>query len=165
MGLLQKSWTTFCFWLFLAKSLILDIWQDSEFASEASNNLRMKLHLSCLIGSLIILILFIFAKLFPISLLNLINMFHHVSLLWTVKFTWSYFQYICLITKIIIVFHYHVFLLDYDWFINRALLARWSILTHKYCHVRIKSLSEVYVCLLKARDFFTLRFYIYFTEW
>ena len=29
---------------------ILDVWQDSEFVSEASNDLAKKLHLRCLIG-------------------------------------------------------------------------------------------------------------------
>ena len=33
---------------FYAKSSILDVWQDSEFASESGNNLRNKLHLRCL---------------------------------------------------------------------------------------------------------------------
>ena len=33
-----------------AKSSILDVWQDPEFASDASNDLRKKLHLSCLTG-------------------------------------------------------------------------------------------------------------------
>ena len=30
-----------------AKSSILDLWKDSEFASEASNDLQQKLHLRC----------------------------------------------------------------------------------------------------------------------
>ena len=33
-----------------AKCSILDVLQDSEFASETSNDLRKKLHLSCLTG-------------------------------------------------------------------------------------------------------------------
>ena len=45
--------------------------------------------------------LVIFAKLFPIYLLNFINIFHHTSVLCTVKYTWPYVQEICLITKII----------------------------------------------------------------
>ena len=47
-------------------------------------------------------VLIIFAKLFPICLLNLINIFHHISVLCTVKSTWPYVQHISLITKIII---------------------------------------------------------------
>ena len=38
------------FWLFFAKNFILDVWKDSEFASEASNDLRKKFHLRCLTG-------------------------------------------------------------------------------------------------------------------
>ena len=55
-------------------------------------------------------VLVIFAKLFPISLLNLISMFHHISELCMVKSMWPYVRHICLITKIIIVFHNQVFL-------------------------------------------------------
>ena len=46
----------------------------------------------------------VFRKLFSICLLNLINIFHHISVLCTVISTWPYFQHICLITKIIIYF-------------------------------------------------------------
>ena len=49
-------------------------------------------------------------KLFPICLLNLINTFHYISVLCTVKSKWPSMQHICLITKIIIVFPNHVFL-------------------------------------------------------
>ena len=59
-------------------------------------------------GFLTIFIFNYFCKLFPIFLLNLINIFHHISVLCTVNSTWSYFQYICLITKIIMVFSNHV---------------------------------------------------------
>ena len=38
----------FSFLTIFAKSSILDVCQDSELASEASNDLRKKLHLSCL---------------------------------------------------------------------------------------------------------------------
>ena len=44
---LQKKWTTFNFWLFFAKSFISDVRQDSEFTSEAINDLLKKLHLRC----------------------------------------------------------------------------------------------------------------------
>ena len=40
----------FRFWTIFAKSFILGIWQGSEFPSEASNDLRKKVHLSCLTG-------------------------------------------------------------------------------------------------------------------
>ena len=71
------------------KSSISSVWQGFEFT----------------------FLLIIFAKLFPIYLLNLINIFHHISVLCTVKSTWPYVQHICLITKIIMVFPNHVFLL------------------------------------------------------
>ena len=41
----------FSFSIIFLKSSILDIWQDSDFSSEPSNNLREKLHLGCLAGS------------------------------------------------------------------------------------------------------------------
>ena len=44
------------------KSSILDVRQDSEFASEPSNDLRKKLHLSCLAGSWIHLSINYFCK-------------------------------------------------------------------------------------------------------
>ena len=40
----------FRFGTIFAKSFILGIWQGSEFPSEASNDLRKKVHLSCLTG-------------------------------------------------------------------------------------------------------------------
>ena len=40
----------FSFVTIFAKSSILDVSQDSEFASEASNDLQKKLYLSCLTG-------------------------------------------------------------------------------------------------------------------
>ena len=56
-------------------------------------------------------VLIIFAKLFPICLLNLLNIFHHTSVLCMVKHVTSpYVQHTCLITKIIIVFLNYVFL-------------------------------------------------------
>ena len=91
-----------------AKSSILDVWQDSEFTSETSNNLPKKLRISCLTGFWIHLLI-IFAKPFTICSLNLINMFHYISVLCTIKSTCPYFEHICLITKIILVFPNHVF--------------------------------------------------------
>ena len=35
------------FLLFLQKNSILDVWRDSEFSSEAINDLQKKLHLRC----------------------------------------------------------------------------------------------------------------------
>ena len=52
----------FSFLTIFTKSSILDIWQDSEFASEPSNNLRKKLHLRCLAGSWIHLCINYFRK-------------------------------------------------------------------------------------------------------
>ena len=40
----------FSFLTIFAKSSILNIWQDFELVSEARNDLRKKLHLSCLTG-------------------------------------------------------------------------------------------------------------------
>ena len=79
MEFFAKIVSGFSFFILFAKSFIIDVWQDSEFASEASNDLRKKLHVSCLIGFLIDLVLIFFAKLFPACLLNLINIFHHES--------------------------------------------------------------------------------------
>ena len=50
MEVFAKIVNDFLFWLFLQKSSILDVWEDSEFASEASNFLRKKLHLRCVTG-------------------------------------------------------------------------------------------------------------------
>ena len=48
-------------------------------------------------------------QLFPICLLNLINIFHYISVLCRVKSIWPYVQHIYLITKMIIVSPKHVF--------------------------------------------------------
>ena len=40
----------FSFLTIFGKSSILDVWQDSEFTSEVSNDLQKKFHLSCLTG-------------------------------------------------------------------------------------------------------------------
>ena len=72
-----------------AKSSILfiSVWKDSEFASEANDDLRKKLYLSCLTGFEFTFVLIIFTELFAICLVNLINIFHHISVLCTVKST------------------------------------------------------------------------------
>ena len=50
MEVLGKIVNGFSFWTIFAKSSILDVWQDSEFASETSNDLNKKLHHRCLTG-------------------------------------------------------------------------------------------------------------------
>ena len=50
MEVFEKITNGFSFLVIFAKSSILDVWQDSEFASKASNNSRRKLHQSCLTG-------------------------------------------------------------------------------------------------------------------
>ena len=108
MEVFAKIENSFSFLTIFAKGSILDVWQDSVLASEASNNLRKKLHLSCLTEFWIRLCTF--AKLFPIYLLNLINIFHHKSVLSTVKST-------CL------MFNIFIFLTNFE--INRDLPVRW----------------------------------------
>ena len=61
-------------------------------------------------GFELIFVLIIFTKLFPICVLNLVNIFHHTSILCMVKSMWPQVQHICLIMKIIIVFLNHGFL-------------------------------------------------------
>ena len=61
-----------------AKRSILDAWQNSEFSSKASNNLRKKPYLRCLRGFWIHLCI-IFANLLPICLLNLVNIFKQIQ--------------------------------------------------------------------------------------
>ena len=50
MELFVKIVNGFSFLTIFAKSSIMDVWQDSEFASEASNDLRKWLHLRCMTG-------------------------------------------------------------------------------------------------------------------
>ena len=45
-----KISTQFLVFSYFCKNSILDVWRDSEFAYEASNDLRKKLYLSCLTG-------------------------------------------------------------------------------------------------------------------
>ena len=73
------------------------------------------------------------AKLLAICLLNLIN----IKVLYTVLSTWPYFQHICKITKIIIVFPNHVFLyrlcseLNGKFLVNNILMftSAWRLVT------------------------------------
>ena len=75
--------------------------------------MQKKLHLNCLTEFWIHLCINYFHKTISylsICLLNLINIFHRISVLCTVKSTWPYVQHICLITNIIIVFPNHMLL-------------------------------------------------------
>ena len=54
MEVFAKIVNGFSLFTVLCKKLHLRCWQDSEFASEASNDLWKKLHLSCLTGFLIV---------------------------------------------------------------------------------------------------------------
>ena len=87
-----------------AESSVLDVWQESEFASEASKNLWKSSTSAVWQGFEFTFVLIILAKQFPNCLLNLINIFHHISVLYTVKSTWPYVQHIWLIMKILIGF-------------------------------------------------------------
>ena len=68
-------------------------------------------------------------------LMNLINIFHHISsnsVLRTIKSMWPYVQHICVITKIIIVFPNHVFLygelkLDAKHMTKNEIKHKWSV--------------------------------------
>ena len=51
MEIFTKIVNEFSFLAIFTKSSILDVYQDSEFASEPSNDLVKKLHLRCLAGS------------------------------------------------------------------------------------------------------------------
>ena len=62
MEVFTKIMNSFSFLTIFAKSFTLDIWQDSEFASEPSNDLRKTLHLRCLAGSWIHLFINYFRK-------------------------------------------------------------------------------------------------------
>ena len=99
----------FRFGTIFAKSFILGIWQGSEFPSEASNDLRKKVHLSCLTGFWIHLCINILTKLFTIYLLNLINIQPYISIVHG-QILVNYVQHIRLITKIVKVSPNHVFL-------------------------------------------------------
>ena len=113
MEVFGKIVNGFSFLIIFGKSSILDVFQDSEFASEASHDLWNMPHPKCLTGFWTHLCINYCAKLLLICLLNLINIFHHISsntVLCTVKSTWPCVQHICLITKIEIVLPNHVFL-------------------------------------------------------
>ena len=73
-----KIVSSFLLLTIFTKSSILDVWQDFEQASSPSNDLQKKLHLRCLAWSWLHLSI-IFTRLLPICLLNLINIFHHIS--------------------------------------------------------------------------------------
>ena len=62
MEVFTKIESSFSLLTIFAKSSILDVWQDSEFTSEHSNDLRKKLHLSCIAGSWIHLCVNYFCK-------------------------------------------------------------------------------------------------------
>ena len=74
----------FSFLISFAKKPILDVWKDSEFASEASSDLKHEVHLNFWLGFELTFLLIIFPKLFPNFLLNLIKIFSvrpiHVTL-------------------------------------------------------------------------------------
>ena len=78
MEVFTKIVSSFLLLTIFTKSSILDVWQDFEQASSPSNDLQKKLHLRCLAWSWIHLSV-IFTRLLPICLLNLINIFHHIS--------------------------------------------------------------------------------------
>ena len=65
MEVFTKIVNGFSFLTTFAKSSILDVWQDSEFASEPSNYLWKKLHLRCLAGLEFTFVLIIFSRLLP----------------------------------------------------------------------------------------------------
>ena len=71
----------FLFLSIFPKSSVTDVWQDSEFTSEASNDLRKKLPLRCLTGfrTHLCILYFLQNYLLLICLLNLINIFHNIS--------------------------------------------------------------------------------------
>ena len=101
MEVFAKIMNGFSFLTIFAKSCILDVWQDSEFVSEASKDLQKKLHLICLTGFWAHLCINYFRK----TIAYLINItIYNNTVLCTVKFTWPYVQHIFLITKIVIVF-------------------------------------------------------------
>ena len=112
MKVFTKIVNGFSFLTIFAKISTLDVWQDSEFVSEPSNDLRRKLHLRCLAWSYIHLCFNYFRK----AVAYLFN-----------KFDWHIPPYIkqfstvhgqiqvtlistYLIMKIIIVFPNHLFL-------------------------------------------------------
>ena len=65
MEIFVKIVNSFLLLTIFAKSSILDVWQDSEFASEASNDLRKKLYLSFLTEFWIRLCIKFFRKTIP----------------------------------------------------------------------------------------------------
>ena len=103
MEFFPKIVNRFSFLTIFAKSFILDIWQDNLPLKPVTTG--GKSSISAVWQSFeFTFVLLIFAKLFPICLLNLINKFLSTSVLCTVKSIWHCVQHICLRTKIIIVF-------------------------------------------------------------
>ena len=62
MEVFAKIVSDFLFLTVFPKNSSLDVWQDSKFASKASNDLRKKLHLRCLTGFYICLCINYFRK-------------------------------------------------------------------------------------------------------
>ena len=69
----------FSFLIVFAKISILDVWQDSEFASEPSNDLQKKLHLRGLAGSSIHLCINHFRKTVAYLFTKFDQHIHHIS--------------------------------------------------------------------------------------
>ena len=71
----------FLFLSIFPKCSVIDVWQDSVFTSEASNDLRKKLPFRCFAGfrTHLCIIYFLQNYLLPTCLLNLINVFHNIS--------------------------------------------------------------------------------------
>ena len=79
MELFTKIVNGFSFLIIFTKSFIIDVWQDSEFVSEASKDLWKNLHLRRLTRLWTHLCNNYFWKTAYICYLNLINILHHVS--------------------------------------------------------------------------------------
>ena len=109
----------FLFFTIFAKSSILDVWQDSEFASESSNNLQKKAPsqmLSRVLNSPLYYLRKTVAYFY--SLVNLVNIFHQIS---SNKFCAGGQTQVASIStylfndEILIVFPNHVFLKTMKW--------------------------------------------------
>ena len=75
MEVFVKTVNGFSFLISFTKSSILDVWKDSEFASEASSDLKEEAFLIVWQRFELTFPLIIFPKLFPNFLLNLIKIF------------------------------------------------------------------------------------------
>ena len=120
MEIFAKIVNGFSFSSNFAKSSILDVWQDSEFVSEASNNLRKKIHLSCFNHFCKTMIYFFtkFDQHIPpyIKKYSIVHGQIHMTLV----------QHICLMKKLIMVFPNHAFLLTI--WLCRSFIERTAIL-------------------------------------